>query len=47
MPLSPVAVEDAAIKAGPSRNFIPMAKIAIRVPHAIMLGRDAIKRPVK
>ena len=47
MPLRPVAVEDAAIKAGPSRNFIPMAKIAIRVPHAIMLGRDAIKRPVK
>lgn len=47
LPFSPVAVEDTAIRAGPIRNFIAMATNAIRVPHAIMLTRDAMKRPVK
>lgn len=47
LPLSPVAVEDTAIRAGPIRNFIAMATKAIRVPHAIMLTLDAMKRPVK
>lgn len=46
-PFSPVAAEDTAIRAGPIRNFIAIATKAIRVPHAIMLTLDAMKRPVK
>lgn len=40
-------MEDIAIRAGPTTNFIAMANTAIRVPHAIMLARDAMKRPVR
>jgi len=40
-------MEATAIRAGPTMNFIAMATIAIRIPHAIMLGRDAINRPVE
>lgn len=45
LPLSPIAKEDNAITAGPAMNFSPMATIVIRVPQAIILGRDAMKRP--
>jgi hypothetical protein len=40
-------MEATAIRAGPTMNFIAMATIAIGIPHAIMLGRDAINRPVE
>lgn len=42
-----MAKDDAAIKAGPTMNFSAMATDAILVPQAIMLGRDAMKRPVR
>lgn len=47
VPLSPTTREDTAIKAGPKMNFIAMAKIATRVPHAIILVLDAMKRPIQ
>lgn len=47
LPLSPTAKEDTAISAGPAVNFNPMASIPVRVPHAIMLPRVAMKRPIK
>lgn len=40
-------MEDNAIRAGPAINFTTMASTAIRVPQAIILARDAMKRPVK
>lgn len=42
-----MAKEDAAIKAGPMINFIAIANAAILVPQAIILGREAMKRPVE
>ena len=46
-PLIPIAKEAAAMTAGPVRNLTAMAKVAIEFPHAIILGCNAMKRPVK
>ena len=45
-PLSPIAMEAAAMTAGPVRNLTAMAKAAMEFPHAMILGCKAIKRPV-
>ncbi|KAL3567950.1 hypothetical protein D5086_030601 [Populus alba] len=47
VPSSLTAKEATAIRAGPATNFIAMATTAIRIPHDIMLGRNAINRPVE
>jgi hypothetical protein len=47
VPSSLTAKEATAIRAGPTMNFIAMATTAIRIPHDIMLGRNAINRPVE
>lgn len=45
-PLIKIAKEETAIRAGPTINLNPMAKAAIRAPHATILDWDAMKRPV-
>lgn len=45
-PLSPTAMEAAAMTAGPVRNLTAMAKAAVEFPHAMTLGCKAMKRPV-
>jgi len=45
-PLSPTAMEAAAMTAGPVRNLTAMAKAAMEFPHAMILGCKAMKRPV-
>ena len=47
MPSILTAKEATAIRAGPAMNFIAMVTAAIRIPHAIMLGRDAMNKPVE
>lgn len=47
LPLIPIAKEDTAIRAGPTKNLAPMAKAAFWAPHAMILGCNAMKRPVK
>lgn len=46
-PLRPTAIEAAAMTAGPVRNLIAMAKVAMEFPHAIILGCKAMNKPVK
>lgn len=46
-PLIVVAMEETAMRAGPTINLNPMARTAIRAPHATILDWDAMKRPVK
>lgn len=45
-PRRPTAMEAAAITAGPVRNLTAIAKAAVEFPHAIILGCNAINRPV-
>ena len=45
-PLSPTAMEAAAMTAGPVRNLTAMAKAAMEFPHAMILGCKAMNRPV-
>lgn len=42
-----MAREATAIKAGPAMNLIAIASTASRTPHAIILVRDAINRPIR
>lgn len=46
VPRRPTAMEAAAMTAGPVRNLTAMAKVAIEFPHAMILGCNAINRPV-
>lgn len=39
-------MEAAAITAGPVRNLTPIEKIAIVFPHAMILGDNAMNKPV-
>lgn len=45
-PLRPTAMEAAAMTAGPVRNLIAMAKVALEFPHAIILGCKAMNKPI-
>jgi len=46
VPLSPTAMEAAAMTAGPVRNLTAIEKAATRLPHAMILGCKAMNRPV-
>lgn len=46
VPRRPTAMEAAAMTAGPVRNLTAMEKVAIEFPHAMILGCNAINRPV-
>lgn len=45
-PRSPTVNEAAAMTAGPVMNRTAMAKVATEFPHAIILGCNAMNRPV-
>lgn len=45
-PRRPTAKEAAAIAAGPTRNRMPMAKVATLLPQAMMRGCKAMNNPV-
>ena len=45
MPRMPIAIDAAAMTAGPMRNRTAIPKAAMELPHAIILGCNAIKRP--
>lgn len=44
-PLSPTAMEAAAMTAGPVRNLTAIAKAAVELPHAMILGCNAMNNP--
>lgn len=44
-PLIPMAYEEIAIRAGPTMNLNPSDRNIIRIPQAINLDWDAMKRP--
>lgn len=46
VPLRPTAMEAAAMTAGPVRNLTAIEKVATELPHAMILGCKAIKRPI-
>lgn len=46
VPLSPTAIDAAAMTAGPVRNLTAIAKAAMEFPHAIILGCKAMNSPV-
>lgn len=41
-----MAMEVAAITAGPVKNLTAIEKVATRCPHAIILGCNAINNPI-
>lgn len=45
-PRRPMAMEAAAMTAGPARNLTAIAKAAVEFPHAIILGCNAMNSPV-
>lgn len=47
VPLNPSVIEGTTMADGPARNFIAMANTALRVPQAMSLACDAMKRPSK
>lgn len=45
MPRRPTTIEAVAITAGPARNLTAMANAAVELPHAMILGCNAINKP--
>ena len=46
LPRRPIAVEVAAITAGPDKNLTAIAKTATDFPQAIIFGCNAVNKPI-